>query len=107
MPSANAAGFPGSKRCNSRTLKNVIEEDHREDAMEIRIGIQQSPRELTIETDQKTDGVRKLIEQAYADADTQLLSLTDSKDRQYLIPLESISYIEFGGTESRKVGFVS
>lgn len=75
--------------------------------MEIRIGIQRSPRELTIETDQKTAEVRSLIESAYSDSATKLLSLKDNKEREYLIPLDSISYIEFGGVESRKIGFVS
>ena len=36
-----------------------------------------------------------------------LLSLTDTKGRQYLVDTDSISYVELGAEAGRKVGFVS
>jgi adenine C2-methylase RlmN of 23S rRNA A2503 and tRNA A37 len=75
--------------------------------MEIRIGIHQSPRELTIETDASTDEIRKIIDKAFSSEAEPLLKLTDNKEREYLVPVSKITYVEFGGAESRKVGFVS
>ena len=74
--------------------------------MEVRIGIKHSPRELSFETDATPDTVRGQIEQAVADK-AALLTLSDTKGRQYLVSTESISYVELGAEAGRKVGFVS
>jgi len=74
--------------------------------VEVRIGIKHSPRELSFETDATADAVRGQIEQAVAN-DSALLSLTDTKGRQYLVDTNSISYVELGAEAGRKVGFVS
>ena len=39
--------------------------------------------------------------------DAALLTLSDTKGRQYLVSTESISYVELGAEAGRKVGFVS
>lgn len=74
--------------------------------MEVRIGIKHSPRELSFETDAAADEVRAQIEQAVAN-DSELLALTDTKGRQYLVNTEAISYVEIGVESGRKVGFIS
>lgn len=71
--------------------------------MEVRIGITQSARELSFETDATADDVRALIE---AEA-TGLVTLTDNRGRQFMINRESIAYIELGSDTARKIGFVS
>lgn len=74
--------------------------------MEVRIGIKHSPRELSFETDSTPEAVRELIEQAVAN-DRELVTLSDSKGRQYLVDTDSISYVEIGAETGRKVGFIS
>lgn len=74
--------------------------------MEIRIGIKHSPRELAFESDAAAEEVRAAVETAIAE-DQALLSLTDTKGRQYLVDTDSISYVELGGDAGRKVGFIS
>jgi hypothetical protein len=74
--------------------------------VEVRIGIKHSPRELTFEMSSDPEDVRKQIEQAVA-ADHEMLSLTDTRGRQFLIDTDSISYVEIGAEAGRKVGFVS
>lgn len=71
--------------------------------MEVRIGINQSARELSFETDASAEELSSLIQAA----PTGLVSLTDSKGRTFLVNRESITYIELGSDTSRKVGFVS
>lgn len=75
--------------------------------MEVRIGIIQSPREINFETDSAADDVRAALESALAEGKQPLVSFTDNKGKQYLVPTASIAYVELGGDASRKVGFVS
>jgi len=74
--------------------------------VEVRIGIKHSPRELSFETDSTPEEVRELIEQAVAN-DRELVALSDSKGRQYLVDTDSIAYVEIGAEAGRKVGFIS
>ena len=74
--------------------------------MEVRIGIKHSPRELSFETESSADEVRRRFEDAIA-TDSPLVTLSDTRGRQYLVDTESIAYVELGGDSSRKVGFIS
>lgn len=71
--------------------------------MEVRIGINQSTRELSFETDATTDEIRAILE-AQTDG---LAVFTDTKGRQFLINRASITYVELGSDTVRKVGFIS
>lgn len=75
--------------------------------MEVRIGIVQSPREITFETEQAADELRATVEAALAEGKQPLVSFTDSKGRQYLVPTAAIAYVELGGDSGRRVGFIS
>lgn len=75
--------------------------------MEVRIGIIQSPREINFETDAAADEVRATVEAALAEGKQPLVSFTDNKGKQYLVPTASIAYVELGGDAGRKVGFIS
>lgn len=77
-----------------------------EAAVEVRIGIKHSQRELSFETDSTAEEVRGLIDNAIAN-DNVLLALSDTKGRQYLVDTESIAYIEIGAETRGRVGFVS
>ncbi|MDO5644273.1 MAG: DUF3107 domain-containing protein [Dermabacter sp.] len=72
--------------------------------MEIRIGVQHSPRELTLTTDLSPEELSAKVASAIADG--SLLSLTDVKSRSVLVPGERISYVEYSTEEPRRVGFL-
>ena len=73
--------------------------------MEIRIGIVQSMKELTIELAEGTDrdALEKTMEAAL-EAD-KLLWLTDRKGRRVGVPAARVAYVEFSTTNERNVGF--
>lgn len=73
--------------------------------MEIRIGIQSAPRELVVETDSDPDEVEGAVKAAVADSGVLVLSA--AKGGRVLVPADKIAYLEFAGTEPRRVGFSS
>lgn len=73
--------------------------------MEIKIGIQDVARELTVETDTTAAEVEKDLRQALTDGG--LLSLVDEKGRKVLIPVSKIAYVDLGKEKARPVGFGS
>lgn len=75
--------------------------------MDVRIGIIQSTREINFETDADAGEVRASLEAALAEGKQPLVTFTDTKGKQYLVPTTSIAYVELGGDASRKVGFIS
>jgi hypothetical protein len=74
--------------------------------MEVKIGVQQAPRELTVEVDQDADQVEQAVTSALADA-SGLLSLTDSKGRRVLVHTAKLAYVELGSPTVGQVGFRS
>ena len=74
--------------------------------MEVKIGIQSIPRELVVETDATSEEVeRDLTAALRAQGGPGLLTLTNQKGGRVLIPADKIAFIEFGGEQSRRVGF--
>ncbi|HLP23605.1 MAG TPA: DUF3107 domain-containing protein [Microbacteriaceae bacterium] len=73
--------------------------------MDIRIGIQNSPREIALESAQSAAEIERAVSEALA-AKT-VLRLTDVKGSAYLVPAESLAYVEIGAEEVRRVGFVA
>jgi hypothetical protein len=73
--------------------------------VEIRIGITNSPREISFETTQSASDVQDVIAQAL-EAGKAFFSLTDSKGKIYLVPTVNLGYVEIGSEESRRIGFV-
>ncbi len=71
--------------------------------MEIKIGIHNVTREVTIDVDLTIDQV--VAAYAEAQATGSPLRLTDLSGRQMLIPATGIGYIEFGQEHARHVGF--
>jgi hypothetical protein len=75
--------------------------------MDLRIGVTQSPRELSLELADSTDRteLQSKIDAALTGA-VDVLWLTDKKDRQVAVPAAKIAYIEIGSPEGdRKIGF--
>jgi hypothetical protein len=73
--------------------------------LDVRIGIQNSPRELSFETSQSSAEVEQAVAAALA-GQSALLKLTDSKGTVYVVPASVLAYVEIGSEESRRVGFV-
>ncbi len=71
--------------------------------IEVKIGVQYSPRELTLEVEMTADEIQAMVEQAVAD--NGVISITDVRGRQVLVPVTAFSYIEVGPPEARRVGF--
>ncbi len=71
--------------------------------MEVRIGVQDSAREVVFETKASADEITKEIETAVKNK--TLISLVDDKGRKILIPGDRITFVELGAPEQRRVGF--
>jgi hypothetical protein len=74
--------------------------------VDIRIGILNSPREISFETKQSSAEIEKAVSAAL-DSGAKFIRLTDDKDKLYIVPTASFGYIEVGAETSRKVGFVA
>ncbi|RDG35830.1 DUF3107 domain-containing protein [Streptomyces corynorhini] len=76
----------------------------RDIAVEVKIGVQHTPREIVLESGQSAQEVERAVADALA-GKAQLLSLTDDKGRKVLVPAERIAYVEIGEPAARRVGF--
>ncbi|MGY4653067.1 DUF3107 domain-containing protein [Mycobacterium sp. URHB0021] len=72
--------------------------------MEVKIGIADSPRELSFNSAQTPTEVEKMIGDALS-SDSGVLSLTDEKGRRFLVQTAKITYVEIGAADVRRVGF--
>jgi len=72
--------------------------------MEVKIGVQNSSRELIIDTNQTSDDVEKAVALAVQEG---LLSLTDTKGRRVIVPADKLAYVEIGSPSIGQVGFRS
>ncbi len=74
--------------------------------MEVRIGIQNSGRELSFESAESPAAVQKTIADAI-ETKASHFSLTDENGRLYLVPVSTLAYVEVGSERTRRVGFVA
>lgn len=72
--------------------------------MEVKIGVADSPRELSVSSADTPEQVEALVTEALSGKQS-LLSLLDDKGRRYLVPTSRIAYVEIGPSDSRRVGF--
>lgn len=74
--------------------------------MQIRIGVRDVAREITLESEETSQGVRDAVSTALSDKDgTGIVSLTDERGGTVLVPVRSLGYIEIGASEKSRVGF--
>jgi hypothetical protein len=71
--------------------------------VEVKIGVTDSPRELSFNSAQTPSEVEKAITDAL-DQDS-VLALTDEKGRRFLVQTSKIAYVEIGAADVRRVGF--
>lgn len=77
--------------------------------MEITIGVKHVSRELNVEVDGAAEDVLKAVTEALEEQakgnSAAVLSLTDEKGRQVVVPAASLGYVEIGAQTPRPVGF--
>jgi len=76
--------------------------------VDVRIGVTQAPREISIEVDdaQRAD-VKSKVEAALSGA-TDVLWITDKRGKDIGVPAAKIAYVEVGTAEGdRRIGFGS
>ncbi len=73
--------------------------------MEVKIGVQNASRELSIDTTLDADGVEKAVSAALADGG--VLALTDTKGRRLVIPGDKLAYVDISTSVTGTVGFRS
>ncbi|WP_293782011.1 DUF3107 domain-containing protein [uncultured Aeromicrobium sp.] len=71
--------------------------------VEVKIGVQNASRELSVETDAEPDAV--LTELRTAMADNSVFTITDAKGRTVAVPADKVAYLYFTSDSGRKVGF--
>ena len=85
------------------TAKKPAGSSNSNDRAEIRIGVSDSTRELTIESTLSASDVEALVAKS-ASSDAPLV-LQDEKGRTVIVPANKISYVEISPRTIRKVGF--
>ena len=74
--------------------------------MDIKIGIKNSARELSFDSSATAQELEAKVSSAL-ESEAKLISLSDSKGNVFLIPTKSITYLEIGAEEARRVGFIA
>lgn len=74
--------------------------------VDVRIGVTQAPRELSVEVDDETrDDVRAKVDAALSGA-VDVLWITDKRGRDIGVPATKIAYVEVGSADGdRRIGF--
>ena len=74
--------------------------------MDIRIGIQNTNREIAFESGETPEAIETVVAEGVSKGGG-VLRFTDIKGKVYLVPVAALGYLEFGGEPSRRVGFVA
>jgi hypothetical protein len=79
--------------------------DRKDDAVEIKIGVQDTVREVSLDSNDTSENVIAAVEAALASGEA--LKLVDERGRTVLVPGTKIAYVEVGATTKGRVGFGS
>ena len=71
--------------------------------VEVRIGITDSPRELTIELSNSADDIEATVARALHEGSH--VAFTDEKGRRLIVPATKVGFVEVSARSERKVGF--
>ena len=71
--------------------------------MEVKIGVRNVAREITLESAQTAEEVTAAVDQAIEKGTT--LRLSDEKGRVVVVPAGVLGSVEIGAPEGRRVGF--
>lgn len=73
--------------------------------MDVKIGVADTGRELTLTTTSSPDEMEALVNEALKNPQGTL-TLVDDKGRRYVVPTSRVAYVEIGAADTRRVGFV-
>jgi hypothetical protein len=73
--------------------------------VEIKIGVQDTPREVSLDSADNHDDVIAAVEAAVTSGG--MLKLVDDRGRTVLVPGSKIAYVEIGASAKGRVGFGS
>lgn len=103
-----------SRNIHACLCRSVAVEPQKGNDVEVRIGLVNTAREISLETSQTPAEIEKLVSDALAsfwdkgeNSVPTVLKLTDDKGKLYLIAAMNIAYVEIGSDKSRAVGFVN
>jgi hypothetical protein len=97
-----APAASGSITGGAETRRDTIEER----ALDVRIGIVQTPKELEVEVGEDVDRDKLLADIEAALGGDAVLWLTDRRGRRVGVPVAKVAYVEVGApTPDRRVGF--
>ncbi|MDO5737136.1 MAG: DUF3107 domain-containing protein [Propionibacteriaceae bacterium] len=71
--------------------------------MDVRIGISDVAREVTLRTEVSADEVVEKLNRAVAD--NSLFELSDKEGRRVIVPASKVAYLDLGSSDVRAVGF--
>lgn len=72
--------------------------------MQVRIGVQNVPRELVVDTEQSADEVQDALSEALSEP-AGVLVLKDRRAGRIIVPAGRVGYLEISEDEQRSVGF--
>jgi pyruvate/2-oxoglutarate/acetoin dehydrogenase E1 component len=72
--------------------------------VEVKVGVQHSPRELAVESPLSAEELESLVSTALSSKDG-VLTLEDERGRKLVVQVSKVAYIEIGEPETRRVGF--
>jgi hypothetical protein len=73
--------------------------------VEVKIGVQHTPRELVLESAQSPAEVEQAVTEAMAK--DSVLTLTDEKGRRVIVPIAKVAYVEIADASHRPFGFTT
>jgi hypothetical protein len=73
--------------------------------VEVKIGIHSVPRELIVETDTPVADIERALSSALDSGGSAIFAVEVSKGGKVLVPADKIAYVEFVGSEARRMGF--
>ncbi len=74
--------------------------------VEVKIGVQNAARELTVESDESPETLLSTLESAITD--NKVFALTDAKGHTVAVPADKVAYLYFTSETGRpKVGFAA
>ncbi|GAA1925132.1 DUF3107 domain-containing protein [Nocardioides lentus] len=73
--------------------------------MDVKIGIRNAPREITLDSTLSAEELSNQVAEAVGNGGT--LTLADSKGRTVIVPTAHLAYVEIGAATTGTVGFRS
>ncbi len=75
--------------------------------MEVKIGVQHSPRELVVDSPKTPEEIHTDVASAMSGGTKDgLLVLEDDRGRRVIVPVDRIAYVEIAQADQRRVGFI-